>query len=99
MGLKLLQSGNPEADADRDAACASAGGGGLVGSRCGSALRLRHGVAMGHFFEEEIGADWFENPVLCEDVGAYARLAGKLELPLAAERALRQRRVCRLPCP
>ena len=39
---------------------------------------------MGHFFEEEVGVDWFEEPILCEDVAGHARLASKLEIPLAA---------------
>ena len=26
-------------------------------------------LSMGHFFEEEIGADWFEEPISCEDRG------------------------------
>ncbi len=38
---------------------------------------------MGHFFEEEIGADWFEEPLSCEDVDGHARLAEKLEIALA----------------
>ena len=45
---------------------------------CGTAL------AMGHFFEEEIGVAWFEEPISCEDVDGHARLASKLEVPLAA---------------
>jgi L-alanine-DL-glutamate epimerase-like enolase superfamily enzyme len=40
-------------------------------------------LAMGHFFEEEIGVDWFEEPLSCEDVEGHARLADKLELPIA----------------
>ena len=41
-------------------------------------------LAMGHFFEEEIGADWFEEPIVCEDVEGHARLASKLDIPIAA---------------
>jgi L-talarate/galactarate dehydratase len=41
-------------------------------------------LTMGHFFEEEIGAGWFEEPITCEDVLGHARLASKLEVPLAA---------------
>ena len=40
-------------------------------------------LAMGRFFEEEVGADWFEEPILCEDVQGHARLASKLEIPIA----------------
>jgi len=41
-------------------------------------------LAMGHFFEEEVGVAWFEEPISCEDVEGHARLASKLEVPLAA---------------
>jgi L-alanine-DL-glutamate epimerase-like enolase superfamily enzyme len=40
-------------------------------------------LAMGHFLDEEIGADWFEEPISCEDVEGHARLATKLEVPIA----------------
>lgn len=40
-------------------------------------------LKIGHFFEDEIGVDWFEEPVSCEDVEAHARLALKLEVPIA----------------
>lgn len=41
-------------------------------------------LTMGRFFEEEIGVGWFEEPISCEDVLGHARLAQKLEVPLAA---------------
>jgi L-alanine-DL-glutamate epimerase-like enolase superfamily enzyme len=41
-------------------------------------------LTMGRFFEEEIGAGWFEEPITCEDVEGHARLASKLEVPIAA---------------
>jgi L-alanine-DL-glutamate epimerase-like enolase superfamily enzyme len=41
-------------------------------------------LAMGQFFEEEVGVGWFEEPMTCEDVEGHARLARKLELPIAA---------------
>jgi L-alanine-DL-glutamate epimerase-like enolase superfamily enzyme len=40
-------------------------------------------LAMGHFFEEEVGVEWFEEPLLCEDVAGHARLASKLEVAIA----------------
>ena len=36
------------------------------------------------FLRGEIGADWFEEPITCEDVEGHARLASRLEVPLAA---------------
>lgn len=41
-------------------------------------------LTMGRFFEEEIGVGWFEEPITCEDVIGHARLAEKLEVPIAA---------------
>src|SRR5262249_32178624 len=41
-------------------------------------------LTMGRFYEEEIGAGWFEEPITCEDVLGHARLASKLEIPIAA---------------
>jgi L-alanine-DL-glutamate epimerase-like enolase superfamily enzyme len=40
-------------------------------------------LAMGRFLEEELDADWFEDPVAAGDVAGLARLADKLELPVA----------------
>jgi L-alanine-DL-glutamate epimerase-like enolase superfamily enzyme len=85
MGVKLCQSGDPEADADRTQRVREALGEDIwLAVDAGQRYDYGTALAMGHFFEEEIGTDWFENPVLCEDVGAHARLAQKLEVPLAA---------------
>lgn len=89
MGVKLLQSGDPEADADRTQRVRDAlGEDAWLAVDAGQRYDYGTALALGHFFEEEIGVDWFENPVPCEDVGAHARLATKLELPLAAGSAL-----------
>jgi L-alanine-DL-glutamate epimerase-like enolase superfamily enzyme len=45
-------------------------------------------LAMGRFLDEEIGADWFEEPLSCEDVEGHARLAERLEVPLALGESL-----------
>jgi L-alanine-DL-glutamate epimerase-like enolase superfamily enzyme len=41
-------------------------------------------LAMGRFLEEEMDADWFEDPVPADDRAGLLRLADKLELPVAA---------------
>lgn len=41
-------------------------------------------LAMGQFFEEEIGAAWFEEPIHCDDVEGHRRLAGRFDMPIAA---------------
>lgn len=40
-------------------------------------------LRMGRFFESEVGVSWFEEPLSCEDIDGHARLARKLDLPLA----------------
>jgi L-alanine-DL-glutamate epimerase-like enolase superfamily enzyme len=40
-------------------------------------------LRMGRFFEQEVGVAWFEEPLSCEDLDGHARLAGKLDLPIA----------------
>jgi L-alanine-DL-glutamate epimerase-like enolase superfamily enzyme len=39
---------------------------------------------MGRFLEEEMDADWFEDPVPADDRAGLLRLADKLEVPVAA---------------
>ncbi|HEX4592503.1 MAG TPA: mandelate racemase/muconate lactonizing enzyme family protein [Gemmataceae bacterium] len=41
-------------------------------------------LAMGRFLEEEMDADWFEDPVPADDRAGLRRLADKLEVPVAA---------------
>jgi L-alanine-DL-glutamate epimerase-like enolase superfamily enzyme len=41
-------------------------------------------LPMGRFIEEEIGADWFEDPLADDDVESYARLCQRIDTPLAA---------------
>src|SRR5262249_54872366 len=36
-------------------------------------------LAMGQFYEEEVGVAWFEEPISCEDVAGHARLASRLD--------------------
>jgi L-alanine-DL-glutamate epimerase-like enolase superfamily enzyme len=41
-------------------------------------------LAMGRFLEEELDADWFEDPVPADDWAGLRRLADNLEVPVAA---------------
>jgi L-talarate/galactarate dehydratase len=85
MGIKVKVGANPEEDADRLTRLREALGDD-VWLAVDANERYDYGtaLAMGHFFEEEIGCDWFEEPIVCEDVEGHARLASKLEIPLAA---------------
>jgi L-alanine-DL-glutamate epimerase-like enolase superfamily enzyme len=85
MGLKIKVGANPEADADRLTRLREALGDDLwLAVDANERYDYSTALALGHFFEEEIGTDWFEEPISCEDVEGHARLAQKLEVPIAA---------------
>jgi L-alanine-DL-glutamate epimerase-like enolase superfamily enzyme len=85
MGIKVKVGANPEDDADRLTRLREAWGDDVwLAVDANERYDYATALAMGHFFEEEVGADWFEEPILCEDVTGHARLASKLEVPLAA---------------
>jgi L-alanine-DL-glutamate epimerase-like enolase superfamily enzyme len=84
MGIKVKVGADPEADADRLTRIREALGDDVwLGVDANERYDYANALAMGHFFEEEIGADWFEEPILCEDIAGHARLASKLEIPIA----------------
>jgi L-alanine-DL-glutamate epimerase-like enolase superfamily enzyme len=85
MGVKLkVGNPNPQIDADRVTQVREA-----LGEEIWLAVdanqRYDYGtaLAMGRFFEEEIGVDWFEEPISCEDVEGHRRLADRLGVPIA----------------
>ena len=87
MGIKVKVGADPEADADRLTQLREALGDDVwLAVDANERYDYATALAMGHFFEEEIGADWFEEPILCEDVAGHARLASKLEIPIAGGR-------------
>lgn len=89
-GIKLkVGSKNPEVDADRVTRVREALGEDIwLGLDANQKYDYGTALSMGHFFEEEIGADWFEEPISCEDVEGHARLAEKLEIPIALGESL-----------
>src|SRR5262249_48115001 len=84
-GIKLkVGHSNPELDAERVTRVRDALGEDIwLGGDANQRYDYATALSMGHFFEEEIGADWFEEPTSCEDVEAHRRLAERLEIPLA----------------
>jgi L-alanine-DL-glutamate epimerase-like enolase superfamily enzyme len=85
MGIKLkVGSPSPETDAERVTRIRDAFGEDIwLGVDANQRYDYGTALAMGRFFEEEMGVDWFEEPISCEDVEGHARLADKLELPIA----------------
>ena len=45
-------------------------------------------LLVGRFLDEEIRPDWFEEPLPCDDVDGHARLAERLETPIAVGETL-----------
>lgn len=89
MGLKVHVGVDPEADADRLARIREALGEDIwLGVDAFQRYDYTTALSMGRFFEEEIGADWFEEPIQCEDVAGHAMLAEKLDIPLAVGESL-----------
>jgi L-alanine-DL-glutamate epimerase-like enolase superfamily enzyme len=94
MGIKVRVGGSsPEADADRVTRVREAlGEDTWLGVDAGQRYDYATALSMGHFFEEEMGVDWFEDPVSCDDVESHARLCDKLEVPIAIGGSLESRR-------
>jgi L-alanine-DL-glutamate epimerase-like enolase superfamily enzyme len=84
MGIKVKVGADPEADAERLTHVREGlGDDTWLAVDANERYDFGTALAMGHFFEDEIGADWFEEPILCEDVDGYARLKARLEVPIA----------------
>ncbi len=85
MGIKVKVGADPGADAERVQALRNAWGDDVwLAVDANQRYDYATALALGHFFEDEIGIDWFEEPILCEDVAGHKRLAERLETPIAA---------------
>jgi L-alanine-DL-glutamate epimerase-like enolase superfamily enzyme len=89
MGIKVKVGLDPNQDADRLTRIRD-GLGEAIWLAVDANQRYDYptALAMGRFFEEDLGADWFEEPISCEDAAGHARLAERLEIPLAAGETL-----------
>ncbi len=85
MGIKIkVGNSNPEVDVERVTRIREAFGEEVwLGVDANQRYDYGTALAMGRFFEEEIGVDWFEEPISCEDLEGHVRLASKLEVPIA----------------
>jgi L-alanine-DL-glutamate epimerase-like enolase superfamily enzyme len=84
MGVRLeIGSGDVQADADRVREISDGlGEDAWVGVSAEGRFDLGTAQALAHFFED-IGIDWFEDPIPAADEIGYAKLAGLMETPLA----------------
>jgi L-alanine-DL-glutamate epimerase-like enolase superfamily enzyme len=90
IGVKVqVGSADPEADAQRlNEVREFVGDDAWLAVDAGQRYDYATALAMGHFFEDEIGVDWFEDPISCDDIAGHARLADRLEVPLAIGQTL-----------
>jgi L-alanine-DL-glutamate epimerase-like enolase superfamily enzyme len=84
MGVRVeVGSGDVRADADRVRAISEGlGEGASVSVAANGRFDLGTAEALTHFFED-IGIDWFEDPIPAADEIGYAKLASLAEIPLA----------------
>jgi L-alanine-DL-glutamate epimerase-like enolase superfamily enzyme len=87
-GLQVAVGGlSPEADARRlESIRNEIGLDAWLGVSANGVYDAGTALAMGRFLEEEMDADWFEDPVPTDDRAGLRRLADKLEMPVAAGR-------------
>jgi L-alanine-DL-glutamate epimerase-like enolase superfamily enzyme len=84
MGIKVKVGGNSDEDTDRVGRLAeSFGEDTWLAVDANERYDYDTALRMGRFFEQEVGVAWFEEPLSCEDLDGHARLAAKLDLPIA----------------
>jgi L-alanine-DL-glutamate epimerase-like enolase superfamily enzyme len=84
MGIKVKVGADADADTDRVGRLADSFGEDVwLAVDANERYDYDTALRMGRFFETEIGTAWFEEPLSCEDLDGHARLAGKLDLPIA----------------
>jgi L-alanine-DL-glutamate epimerase-like enolase superfamily enzyme len=90
MGIKVkVGKPEPEVDAERVSRLRDAFGEDIwLAVDANQRYDYSTALSMGHFFEEEMGIDWFEEPISCDDIRGHVRLAEKLEIPIALGESL-----------
>jgi L-alanine-DL-glutamate epimerase-like enolase superfamily enzyme len=85
MGVKVkVGNPDPEVDAQRLTQVREAFGEDVwLGVDANQRYDVGTALSMGRFLEEDIGADWFEEPISCEDVEGHRRLADRIQVPIA----------------
>lgn len=84
MGIKVKVGNDADEDTDRISRLAEALGEDVwLAVDANEKYDYDTALRMGRFFEQEIGVAWFEEPLSVEDRDGHARLAAKLDLPIA----------------
>jgi len=85
MGVKIkVGNRDPQVDIDRIEAVREAFGEHTwIGIDANQRYDYGTALALGRVIDEELPVDWFEEPLSCEDVAGHARLAQRLDVPLA----------------
>src|SRR4051812_21241127 len=84
MGVKVKVGRNADEDTDRLTQLAETlGEDAWLAVDANERYDYDTALRLGRFFEQEVGVAWFEEPLSCEDLDGHARLAGKLDLPIA----------------
>lgn len=93
-GIRIeIGGGDVQADANRVREISDGlGEDAWVGVAADGRFDLGTAQALAHFFED-IGIDWFEDPIPASDEIGYAKLAGLMETPLAVGSTLNSREV------
>lgn len=82
-GVRIEIGGDVQADAERVREISDGlGDDAWVGVAAGGRFDLGTAQALAHFFED-VGVDWFEDPIPAADEVGYAKLANRMETPLA----------------
>ncbi len=89
VGIKVKIGGNAEEDYERLHFLRETLGDDVwIAVDANQRYDLATALAMGQFFEEEVGVAWFEEPISCEDVEGHRKLASRFDAPIAAGETL-----------
>jgi L-alanine-DL-glutamate epimerase-like enolase superfamily enzyme len=90
LGIQMQVGGpSPEADAERVTRVREGLGEDVwLGLDGGRRYDYATALSIGRFYEEEMGVDWFSDPLDVCDIEGHSRLVDKLEVPIAVGRDL-----------
>jgi len=85
MGLKVKVGNNPNQDIERISFLREQLGEEVwLAVDANEKYDLGTALAMGRFFQDEVGVGWFEEPISCENQSGYTQLANTLDIPIAS---------------